>query len=1006
MLTKTKNYYGRSKMNRSIAIMVKDKLIKIPSRFKKMNWVFLVILFCGFFSIFSNSLQGENPTTGRISGVLVDAETGDPLIGANVYLENTMIGAGTDLDGSYVILDIPEGTYTLIVSMLSYSETKVTDVEVKANETTQINLSIKPESLTGETVTVEARVVENTEALLLKKRQLSNSVSDAISAESISQSGSGNAAEAMTQVTGASVVDGKYVYIRGLGERYSSTMLNGAELPSADPEKKAVQMDLFPSNLLDNIVTLKTFTPDKPGNFSGGMVDVNTKSYPEKFTLKFSTGTSYNTQTTLKSNYLSYSGGSGDWLGMDDGTRDVPNAINSPKNIPTLSEARSNPDMARKLDQASKSFSSVMAPGISRAPINQSYSFSMGNQASLFGRPLGYIVSLSYKRDYSSYENGKSERWQLPSNVVETDSLNPKIQLNDSKGTDEVNWGGLVSVNSKLNQNHEISGNIFYTQSGESSSRYLVGRWPEQFYNADAYFETRVLKYVERNLQSYQLSGEHYFESLMGMKLDWKGAFTKTTQDEPDTRYFSDHFSNRIVQGRDTTLYSVAPSNYSQPARYFRSLDEKGSNFSMNMAFPFNQWNGISGKLKFGGLYSRKDRGFEEVRFQYNRPSNFRYDGNAEDFFSQENTGIIGYDNNNNPIWGNYIELAPDPRGGNYNGDEEITAAYTMIELPMTRNLRFVGGARFEATRMEVSSEDETKPDSLRRGLLDNNDWLPSLNLIYQFGTNMNVRGGYGRTLARPTMREKAPYVNFEFVNDYSFAGNVNLERTLIDNFDLRWEWFLQPGEIVAISGFYKKFKNPIERTIVGASSADNPEITYQNVDEGTVLGLEIEARKKLDFIHSFLNNFQFGFNLSLVNSVVDIPKEKLRQFLLVDPNREVFKDDTRPLQGQSPYLLNLDFGYSNYKSGTSANVHYNVFGKRLAEVTSDATPDVYEQPLSLLNFILSQKLVKGLSFKFSAKNILDSKIRFVHEYKGSEYVRQEHELGRSFSLGLSYDIE
>lgn len=984
--------------------MKRDIVKRILLMFKP-NWVALTIIFICVVLMIPSGVFGQAPSTGRITGVLVDSQTGEPLIGANVYLDGTSIGAGTDLDGSYVILNVPEGTYTLVISMLSYAETRVTDLKVKANETTQINLSVKPEELTGETVTVEARALENTEALLLKKRQLSNSVSDAISAEAISRSGSGNAAEAMTQVTGASVVDGKYVYIRGLGDRYSSTMLNGAELPSSDPEKKAVHMDMFPSNLLDNIVTLKTFTPDKPGNFSGGMVDVATKNYPEKFTLKFSTGSSYNTLASLQSDYLSYRGGSKDWLGMDDGTRDIPDEIKNPKDIPTLSQARANPESAQTLDQASKSFNSVMSPVAEKTPVNQSYALSIGNQIHAIGRPFGYMVSFSYKRDYSFYNDGRTARWQVPGDVSKVQELNPKILLDDSKGTDEVNWGGLISLNTKLSNNNEVSANVFYTRSGESSSRYLVGTWPEQFgINTDAYFETRVLKYVERSLQSYQLSGEHYFEKLLGMKLDWKGSISRNSQEEPDTRYFSDHFSNRTFQGRDTTIYSISTGNYPNPTRYFRTLKEDGSNLEMNMAFPFEQWSGLQAKLKFGGFYSKKNRTFEELRFEYERPSSFRYTGNDQEFFSPENTGIIGYDANNNPIWGNYIQLAPDAKGGDYDGEEKVTATYTMIELPLYSSLRFVGGARFEATRMDVASADTTKPENLRRGTLDNNDWLPSVNLIYQVINNMNVRASYGKTLARPTMREKAPYVSYEFVNDYSFAGNVNLKRTLIDNFDLRWEWFVRPGELFAISGFYKKFTNPIERTLVSGSE-DNPEVTYRNVDEGRVIGLELEARKRLDGIYSRLRYFQIGVNLSLVNSKVDIPREKLVLIIDSDPNREVFTENTRPLQGQSAYILNIDFGYNNYKSGTYANIYFNVFGERLAEVTSDATPDVYEQPRELLNFNMSQKLFKGLGLKLAAKNILDSKSRFVHKYKGEEYVRSEHELGRSYSVGLSYEI-
>ncbi|MCB0258309.1 MAG: carboxypeptidase-like regulatory domain-containing protein, partial [Calditrichaeota bacterium] len=278
----------------------------------------------------SPALLGQSGDSGTITGQLVDAQTGDPLIGANVLIDGTLLGASTDLDGLFVVTGVPAGTYTIVVDYVGYAQTRIEAVEVKAGESARLSLAMAPEAIQGDVVVVEARLLENTDASLLKKRQKAAAVSDAISAEEISRSGSSDAADAMSRVTGASVVGGKYVYVRGLGDRYSNTQLNGAELPSADPDKKAVQMDLFPSNLLDNIVTQKTFTPDQPGNFSGGIVNIGTKSFPDGFTLKFSTTSSYNTRSTFSDNILTYPGGDLDWLGMDDGTRDIPDLLADP----------------------------------------------------------------------------------------------------------------------------------------------------------------------------------------------------------------------------------------------------------------------------------------------------------------------------------------------------------------------------------------------------------------------------------------------------------------------------------------------------------------------------------------------------------------------------------------------------------------------------------------------------------------------------------------------------
>lgn len=941
----------------------------------------------------SPALLAQNGDSGTITGQLVDAQTGDPLIGANVLIEDTFLGASTDLDGLFVVTGVPAGTYTIVVDYVGYAQTRIEAVEVKAGESARLSLAMAPEAIQGDVVVVEARLLENTDASLLKKRQKAAAVSDAISAEEISRSGSSDAADAMSRVTGASVVGGKYVYVRGLGDRYSNTQLNGAELPSADPDKKAVQMDLFPSNLLDNIVTQKTFTPDQPGNFSGGIVNIGTKSFPDGFTLKFSTTSSYNTRSTFSDNILTYPGGDLDWLGMDDGTRGIPDLLANPDiTIPNVGEARNNAELAQQLDAYSKAFNPVMAPTTRSGPVNQSYAFSVGNNISLFGRPLGYIGSISYSRKFDSYDDGQVGGWQLTGRVSETDSLKDNYRFSDRQGSEKVSWGGLATLAYKPHPGHEISLNYMHSQSGESKSRYLKGILLRDLSPSDT-FETRVLGYTERNIRSFQLKGEHHLEDFLNMNIDWMGSLASSTQEEPDLRFFTDDYRRLRRNGLDTLLYTIRSSIYPEPTRYFRDLSEDSRNFHLKAAIPFRQWSGESSKLTFGGAYNTKDRTHRERRFTYLNLNTKAYAGDPAAYFAPENTGIIDT-TNGRYTFGNHIADASEARD-NYDGEEKVAAGFAMVELPLFRRLKLVTGARFEATRMDIVSGDST----LAPGKLRNDDWLPSANLVYQLGANMNLRAAYGKTLARPLFREKAPgYASFDFVGGFTFIGNGDLKRTLIDNYDLRWEWFSRPGEILALSGFHKRFQNPIERVLLH----DNGEIQYQNVTEGTVSGLELEARKRLDVIHSLLGNFQIGGNLSVVRSEVNISEDELQRIRYYHPEAK----NTRELQGQSPYIVNLELAYDNYKTGTSAGIFYNVFGERLSEVSLGGTPNVFEQPRPELNLTLSQRVLPGLNAKFAAKNLLDSSVRKTHEFKGTEYVFRSYQTGRVYSLGLSYSVD
>ncbi|MBN2013164.1 TonB-dependent receptor [candidate division KSB1 bacterium] len=935
----------------------------------------------------------------KIVGKIVDAQTGDPLIGANVYLDGTMLGAACDIDGNFSINAIPVGTYTIIITMMGYQKTTITDVVVKPGEVTTINTTLSSEVLASEEVVVTAKAVRNTDAALLKDRQKSTAVSDAISAETISQTGAGDAASAMKKVTGASVVGGKYIYIRGLGERYSSTMLNGAELPSADPDKKSFQLDLFPSSLLDNIVTLKTFTPDKPGTFSGGLVDVTTKDFPEKFTFTFSTSTSYNSATTFNDHFILPNKGGYDWLGMDDGTRAIPSDIPSVDgNIPRYTDTQTSQNPNRKadaiyLDHLSKSFNNIMAPIPADALMNQGFSISTGNQHNVGTQNIGYLASLTWGQNYSFYENGEVGRFKAPGMLADLSGLDPQFNLKDTQGSYEARWGGMANLAYKNPFIGQISGSYMRTQSGESSARFLEGSWKD--IPSTATYQTRVLSYIERSLNTFQLEGKHAIKPFFNARIDWKSSYSVNKQDEPDLRFFSNHYT--VKKSTGVITYQSPASLYPAPIRYFRNLEENNFNNNLDIEMPFKQWNSFNSKLKFGGNYTKINREYSQRRFEYEEDQlSFKTytQENGPDingYFSQ--VGLSDTTGSSDPIYWDFSQVITESKSPKniFTGEQTTSSAYVMIDMPLTVALRFVGGVRYEQTDMIGKSADESLPV----GELNNSDWLPSINLVYTLRNNMNLRFAYTHTLARPTFRELAPYTNFEFVGDYSFQGNVNLQRTLIQNIDIRWEWFLNPGEIMAVSGFYKNFDNPIERFL--DDSQPNLYYSVMNVDNAKVYGIEFEIRKQLDQLHHYLRNLNVGTNFSYVHSATDIPKADYDVIVLSDPNTE----KTRPFQGQSPYLFNFDLSYNNFEHGLNAGLFYNIFGNRLYLVTRGASPDVYERAFGTLDFKLSKNLFKHYTLSFAAKNLLDPDVKYSQEFNGKEYNYLKYKRGVTYAVSI-----
>lgn len=943
------------------------------------------LLFVGLLLINVSSVSAQSASpAGVLAGRVVSTANGLPVIGVTLTIAGR--SAETDLNGAFRIEGIPAGEHSLAVDKTGFQRQSVTGVAVSAGEIAKLDLTVSPVTadapITMAAFGISAEVVRSSGVGLLVERQRAIAVSDSIGSDQMSRLGFSDAAQAMKAVTGASVVDGKYVYIRGLGDRYSSTSLNGAEVPSADPDRRAVQMDLFPAELIDAIVTSKTFTPDRPGNFSGGNVDVRTKTMPDARTLAVSFGTSFNSQTTGKS-FLTYAGGT-DWLGRDEGARQIPGELQA-KTIPARGAASD-----AEIGRLSRLFSPTMAPTKTDAPWNRKGSITYGDRYEIGGQKIGVIAALTYSREFTSYSGGKIGRNERQG--INSPQLSSTVALDDARSAEEIAAGATGKISWQPNPAHEISLNGLINTTSEDVARlqsglYIAGGGLDN----DQTYTTRTLKFTERSLRSGQLTGRHVFPAWHDLKLEWTASSGTNTQDEPDTRFFNN--SSRVIGGQ--TFYEWQSSGLVNPARYYRELEETRKDFGADLTLPFIDGAGREFKFKGGFAVARVERTFRERQYLY-RSLGRRFDGNDQTFFLPQFVGNV------DPTTGRFIgdtlfiQDTSAPRN-NYDASMDVDGTYLMAEVPVTKKLRAIGGARIETTDILVTSGDPTR----RKGILDLRDTLPSLNLVYELRPKMNLRAAFGRTLARPNFRELAPYETFEFVGDFVYIGNPDLKRTLIDNYDLRWEWFTGPGRIVAVSAFLKEMKNPIEKAIFAPTGViiNQGEIQYQNPEKGRVYGAEFEMRQKLGGLWSALENFTFGLNLTAVESSVDVSPGELKVARLYEPGAS----DTRPLAGQSNHLVNGDLSYSNPRTRTSASLYYNLFGKRLALVSPPGTPDIYEQPASQLDFILSQKFAERWKVGFAAKNLLNPAEKAVQTFRGTDYVRYERERGRSYSLSVGY---
>lgn len=950
--------------------------------------------------------------SGSIRGRVISVETGAAVSGVTLSAAGVTATATSDLNGDYVLRDVPAGEHDLVAEHPDFQPAHVTGVVVEDGQSARVDV---PLQTSGDVVLLGAYEVSATAAagsglVLMGERQKAPTISDAIGEDAISRFAMGDAAGALSRMPAASVVDGKYVLIRGLGDRYSNTLLNGITVPSADPDRRAVQMDQFPASVLESIVTSKSFTPDQPGGFSGGSVNLRTKTFPDAFFVSASTSVTMNSAVTGEQ-ILVVPGSGDDWLGIDDGTRALPEGI--PNRIPSPTEAQlaarqGDFGPAQELDRVSQLFDNrTYFPHEERAGPDFGFSFATGNRHDFSGdRRLGYLFSLTYDRSTSHYTDGYAARYSQgsfnPDSTSFVDGLlvyspdladlslreayesapdvpggTPHFGVTDS--AQKVDWGAYLQVAFMPSLNHEATLRYLHSQSAIDDVKRGVGESVRS--DAGRLYENYGMLYTERSMDSLQLAGKSHFPGLNDIEIEWRAATSQSTQDQPDYRtlsYFWDFINEQYASA------SGVGNN-----RVFRKIEEENDEFGLDVSVPL-QFRGRSATVKLGSDWQDGSRGYRERRFRWSREANqidlIQNYPNPVGIVSQTERSVV---------FGNTISELSN-RLLNYDGDQAIGGSYLMADLPLSERWRTIFGLRAERT--EISTSAVTEGASFRAADIDQTDYLPALTVVYAATDNVNLRAAYGRTIARPLYRELADVRIDDFFRDSYFIGNPDLEVSTVDNFDLRWEWFLNGSGILAVGAFYKEFERPIEILLDGRSGAEQP----RNLDEGRAYGLEFEARIGLGRLSPALEPFSLGGNFSLIESEVSIPAAELAT------TRQVFPDapDTRELFGQSPYVLNLDLRYTNSRIGTDATLAFNMVGERLALVTADALPEIYEQPAPQLDLVVSQRLWANWRLKLAARNLLDPAIEKSFSHAGVDYFYERYKRGRSFSLGLSYLFE
>ncbi len=916
-------------------------------------------------------------TTAKITGK-VTGENNKPISGASITIIGKKGGTTANVDGVFTLTLEVGKKYEIEISAVGFGTKRLDEIEVKAGQQNDVYvvLEAKAGKLDDVVIKSTSSKKETVNALISYQRN-TNTVAQVISAEAIKRSPDKNTGEILKRVTGTSVQDGKYLVVRGLADRYNQAMLNGILLSSTEPDRKTFSFDIFPASTIDNIIMNKAFVPELPGEWAGGLVQVNTKDVPTSNYFNIQIGTGFNTQT-IGSDFYTYQGGKLDFLGFDDGKRALAD------NFPTKT-VFNNLNQTQKTEYA-KGFQNIWSTNKNSSNViptlNRSLQVSGGFTKNIGkNNKLGAVLALNYNNSFkrNEYEN---RLYSIQNNIASTN-----FDFYNNKYSNDVLWGALGNLTLQLGSNHKISfKNIFNV----STANYVTKRAGKDFENDPINGENiraSELAFKANTFYNAQLAGDHNLTQLK-VKLHWYGSFNILDQYIPDQRRIQYNQNVTVPNSPYLLLVSASKTSQRSGSRYYGTLSDyiytTGGDITKTKLV-----NGHAQTVKVGYMLQIKDRLFDSRPFSIYLPSDNAAlrQQSEETVFSAENFGT-GFDNKFafNEISGNQYR---------YLANTILNAGFIQFDNQVTKNLKATWGLRWENFDQLVGSTVKTDPRYVYSKV---DDFLPGVNFTYKVNNKMNIRLSGSQTVIRPEFRELSPFAFYDFDLGATVTGNPTLQRTKVTNGDLRFEVYPKAGELFTFGVFYKYFDKPIElyfnQTGAGSSSTFN----YINAEKASGYGLEFEFRKRLDFTRA-LKNFTFQGNLSYIYNRVQSNNTQLN----------------RPMQGQSPYLINFGLQYDLEKQGLSTTLLFNQIGRRILYVGGLEYPPVWENPRPLLDLQIAKKIMKNKAeIKLNISDIINKTAYFYHDLNdnkkfdtnGADAIGIARKYGTNFSLTFGYTIK
>ncbi|OOQ60744.1 TonB-dependent receptor [Mucilaginibacter pedocola] len=899
--------------------------------------------------------------TGKITGKVIDQKTSETLIGATVSIQGTTKGVATDVEGHYSLSGIAPGRYTILVRYIGYQAKSISDIEVKANAVTPLDVAMSASATTAlNEVVIKATYRQESVNALYAIQKNSVSISDGISSELIRRSPDRSTSDVLKRVSGTTIQDNKFVVVRGLSDRYNTASLDGSPLPSTEPNRKAFSFDIVPSNLIDNIIISKTASPDLPGDFAGGNVQILTKDIPDQNFVTIGVGAGYNTKSTFKDFESGYRATS-DYFGFDDGSR----ALVS--NFPSTDRIVNNQLTKAQEIQSARSLNNDFSIYRSKALPTQNYQVTVGNITEIGKNKnrFGTTVSLTYRNSQNI----------TPNYIQRYDNYDYTSQLNKFS----TNIGALANFAYSFGKSKITLKNL-YNRILDDQFTYRTGSNTATSSNDNRFYAYDML---EKGLFKSTLEGDHGLGAKS--KLKWNLGFSNIINDQPDQRKVN-YKQNNAGDPYIATVESLGKEN----ARLFSYLKENIYSGKVDYSMPVGLFK--SSTLKLGVNSQYRDRNFNArfIGLLADR-SNQNIDFDAllqrpiQTLFGPSAISAGAYD---------LQELSN--LSDRYNGHSYTNAGYAMLDSKMGEAVRLVYGLRVEKFDLDLKTLDPTKPEVK----LNTTDFLPSVNFTYALTPKANFRASYYRSVARPEFRELALFSYYDYELLASVQGEPNLKRTSIDNADIRYEFYPAAGQIFSVSAFYKRFQNAIEPNFDDRNSTTT--ISYFNSKSAYVYGFELEARKALDFVNDskFMKNTTAYANVSINKSKVTNPDDGITRL-----------EKTRQLVGQSPYVINAGLTHSELDNKLSVNVLFNRLGKRIFLAGGARFSSVYEMPRNVLDAQVAYKVFKNKGeFKLSATDILANNYNFQYELDGKPYIPsgtgytfRKYNIGSTYSLSFNY---